>query len=134
MTIKEVVAAIIVKEKQVFIARRADNQSLAGFWEFPGGKIEPSESPESCLQRELREELDIDCVVGDFFAANIYTSAQGTIKLMTYFVTTLSKDFRLLVHDKCCWVDINPHLLSYNFAPADVPIVEKLIDRFPRLK
>jgi len=58
----EVVAAIIIKRQQIFIARRPANKPLGGLWEFPGGKIEANESPFQALKRELKEELDIDIV------------------------------------------------------------------------
>ncbi|MHB1654630.1 MAG: (deoxy)nucleoside triphosphate pyrophosphohydrolase [Desulfitobacteriaceae bacterium] len=55
---KEVTAAIILKNNKVLIAQRAPDDKLAGKWEFPGGKIEPGETPQECLKREIREELD----------------------------------------------------------------------------
>ncbi len=54
---KSVTAAIIVREGRYLLARRSEGQNLAGFWEFPGGKIEANETPKECLIRELREEL-----------------------------------------------------------------------------
>jgi 8-oxo-dGTP diphosphatase len=56
---RTVAAAIIQKEDCILLARRSPGEKLAGFWEFPGGKVENGESPEECLARELREELGI---------------------------------------------------------------------------
>ncbi|EAX47152.1 NUDIX hydrolase [Thermosinus carboxydivorans Nor1] len=64
---KEVTAAIIINDGKVLIAQRAENQKLAGKWEFPGGKIESGETPEECLIREINEELGINIEVNDFF-------------------------------------------------------------------
>ena len=63
----EVVAAIIEKDGKILICRRAENKTRALKWEFPGGKIEPGETPEQAVLRECREELDVDlCVKGEF--------------------------------------------------------------------
>jgi len=63
---KEVVAAIIANDGRVLIARRDANQNLAGKWEFPGGKLEPGETPKQCLEREIKEELGIVIAVDGF--------------------------------------------------------------------
>ena len=120
-----VTAAIIIKDNKILITQRAPGQNLAGKWEFPGGKIELGETPQQCLQREIREELDVDIEVSDFFAESIYSYQSGTIKLMAFWCRWLSGDFNLHVHSKLAWV--NRHELDfYEFAPADIPLVEKL--------
>jgi 8-oxo-dGTP diphosphatase len=58
-----VTAAVIEREGQVLIARRGEGRALAGKWEFPGGKIEPGETPEQCLVREVREEFGIEAEI-----------------------------------------------------------------------
>lgn len=122
---KEVTAAIIVKDNQVLIAQRAPGENLAGKWEFPGGKIELGETPQECLKREIKEELDVDVVVLDFFAESIYVYHSGTIRLMAYWCKWISGEFELKVHSRIVWV--NRHELAlYDFAPADIPLVERL--------
>ena len=122
---KEVTAAIILKDNIVLIAQRAPEDNLAGKWEFPGGKIEPRETPQECLKREIREELDVDIEVLDFFGESIYVYHSGTIKLMAFWCKWISGDFTLKVHSNLAWV--NRHELDlYDFAPADIPLVEKL--------
>ena len=122
---KEVTAAIILKANRVLIAQRAPGENLAGKWEFPGGKIEPGETLQECLKREIREELDVDIEVLDFFSESIYTYQNGTIKLMAFLCKWISGDFTLNVHSHIAWV--NHHELDvYDFAPADIPLVEKL--------
>lgn len=68
----EVTAAIITANGNLLIAKRKSGQALEGKREFPGGKIEPGETPpEECLRRELFEEVEIDTKIGNFFAFNL---------------------------------------------------------------
>ena len=122
---KEVTAAIILKNNKILIAQRAPEDNLAGKWEFPGGKIELGETPQDCLKREIREELDVDIEVLDFFGESIYAYHSGTIKLMAFWCKWISGDFTLKVHSQIAWVNRN-ELDLYDFAPADIPLVEKL--------
>lgn len=122
---KEVTAAIIFKDNRVLIAQRAPGDKLAGQWEFPGGKIEPGETAQECLKREIREELDVDIDVLDFFGESIYAYHSGKIRLMAYWCEWVSGDFTLKVHSNIAWANYN-ELDLYDFAPADIPLVEKL--------
>lgn len=69
-------------------------------WEFPGGKIEPGETPQECLKREISEELDVEIEVLDFFGESIYMYTNGTIRLMAFWCKWVSGDFALKVHSK----------------------------------
>ena len=122
---KEVTAAILMKDNRVLIAQRAYGENLAGKWEFPGGKIERGETPQECLKREIREELDVDIEVSDFFGDSIYAYHSGTIKLIAFWCKWISGDFTLKVHSQIAWVN-HDELDLYDFAPADIPLVEKL--------
>jgi len=122
---KQVTAAIILKENQVLIAQRAPGENLAGKWEFPGGKVEPGETPRDCLKREILEELDVEIEVLDFFAESICTYASGKIKLLAYWCRWISGDFTLKVHSQIAWAN-HTELDSFDFAPADIPLAEKL--------
>ena len=62
---KQVAAAIAIEGGKVLVTRRAAGQSLAGFWEFPGGKVEPGEDVQSCIVRELHEELGVASTAGE---------------------------------------------------------------------
>lgn len=124
-TVKEVTAAILLIGNKVLIAQRAPGENLAGKWEFPGGKIEPEETPQECLKREIKEELTVDIEVLEFFRESIYEYNFGVIKLMAFWCRWLSGDFTLKVHSQIKWVD-SEELDLYNFAPADIPIVENL--------
>nr|WP_276576443.1 8-oxo-dGTP diphosphatase MutT [Caldicoprobacter algeriensis] len=125
ITVKDVAAAIIIKNNKILIAQRAEGQKLAGKWEFPGGKIEDGETPEECLKREIKEELDIDIEVDGFFGESVYTYGTETISLIAYKARFKGGQCKLKVHSRAEWVE--PHeLVNYDFAPADVPFVEKL--------
>ena len=123
---KKVSAGIVCRNGKMLICQRPKGKSLAGFWEFPGGKLEEGESLQDCLKRELKEELDIEVAVGDFFMESVYQYEFGEISLNAYFAT-LSADQEpvLKEHPQLAW--INPKDLgAYAFAPADLPIVEAL--------
>jgi 8-oxo-dGTP diphosphatase len=122
----KVTAAIIVKNDLVFAARKAPGKSLAGYWEFPGGKIEGNETAEACLIRELKEELDIRCEVSAYFATNTHEYDDKIVELQAYIVTWVSGDIRLTDHDDFQWLPVE-QLKSLSWAPADVPIVDKLM-------
>mgnify|MGYP001109704237 FL=1 len=123
---KEVVAAIIINFGKVLIAQRGKDQKLAGKWEFPGGKIESGETPEECLVREIKEELGVDIKVDAFFAENTYQYNTEAIKLLAYKAKWVDGEYKLTVHNQIKWVK-SFELEAYDFAPADIPIVQKLI-------
>ncbi|MBP2635494.1 MAG: ADP-ribose pyrophosphatase [Firmicutes bacterium] len=121
----EVTAAIIQDKGKILIARRPIGDKLAGKWEFPGGKIEVGETPEECLRREIKEELNIKISVGHFFAESIYEYPNRTIQLKAYWCTWLSGEIELNSHDAIEWVEF-ASLSDYDFAPADLLFVDKL--------
>lgn len=124
---KNVTAAVILRGSDVFIARRAPRENMAGGWEFPGGKIEENETPEECLKRELFEEFGVDSRIGTFFAESVYDYPMSSIRLMAYFAEIIQGDICLKVHDDFRWVKAN-ELMNFDLLPADVPIAEKLAD------
>ena len=119
---KIVTAGVISSEsRKVLLVRRAPNQLLGGHWEFPGGKVEPNESEEECLMRELAEELSIDVEVGDLVAESHYTYEHGEFLLKAYEVRIVKGKPVLTVHDQMVWVE-PAQLREYRLSPADVPI------------
>ena len=119
-----VTAAIIEKDGLVLAARRGKGKHLAGYWEFPGGKLKKGESPERCLARELKEEFDVETSVGPIFAENTHKYDEKTIRLLAYLVTHNKGNFKLIDHDKLLWL-APEDLSTVNWAPADIPLVEK---------
>ncbi len=120
-----VTAAILIHDNRILIAQRGDKDKLAGKWEFPGGKIEESETPQECLMREMNEEFGIDVAVGKFFGESTYHYEPEIIQLLAYHTVWEGGNFSLNAHAAIRWVAVN-HLQDYEFAPADKPFVEKL--------
>ena len=81
-----VVAGLLRKEKKILVGQRPENHSLAGLWEFPGGKIEIGESPEEALARELNEELGIEADIGQLKLACTHSYGDVGIVIMFYEV------------------------------------------------
>ena len=121
----EVTAAVIRQDDKIFAARRAAGKHLAGYWEFPGGKLEPGESAEDCLERELREELAIEVKVGNFLGANFHDYGSKQVRLLAYDVLWLSGEFELHDHDDCGWFTLE-ELRDLDLAPADIPLLSYL--------
>ena len=124
---KVVTAAIIINDKKVLLARRGPSETLAGYWEFPGGKVEDGESLAVCLRRELQEELSVDAEVGEVMATSEYHYDHGSFLLVGMYANLLSNDLKLIVHDKAEWVPVDD-LLSYELAPADIQLAKHLQD------
>jgi 8-oxo-dGTP diphosphatase len=121
-----VVAALLEKDGKVLIGKRKKGWRFAGKWEFPGGKIEPGETHEECLKRELREELGIETEIGEFFCSSIYAYSHATVQLLVYRTFHVSGELELRDHDEVRWV-LPEHLLQYDFPEADRSVIEKLI-------
>lgn len=119
----DVVGAVITQGNLVLAARRNQNQSLPGLWEFPGGKIEAGETPTQALARELQEELLCEAQVGDYITTTSYEYDFATIVLSTYFCTVISGTPRLTEHAEIRWVHAD-RLTELEWAPADIPAVE----------
>ncbi len=122
---KTVTAAIIIRYHKVLLARRGPSEKLAGYWEFPGGKVEDNESLEDCLRRELHEELGVTSVIGEVMAESEYHYDHGSFLLVGMYASLLSDDLTLMVHDRAEWVPI-ADLLLYQLAPADIPLAKHL--------
>jgi len=118
---RQVTAAVIIENGLLFLARRAPDEKLAGMWELPGGKVEPGETPEECLKRELLEELDMQCRVGELVGTVVHEYEHGEFELLAYRVERLS-DWSLSVHDRAGWVCSN-EVLCYPLLPADIRLL-----------
>ena len=121
-----VTAAIIERNGKILIAKSSANGSLPNKWEFPGGTVEKNETPQACLKREMQEEFGINISVGTILGESIYHYDHGSIKLMAYRAYWESGKIVLNDHADYRWVSAK-QLVEYNFAPADIPFVEKLI-------
>ncbi len=128
-TILVVAAALVDTDGRVLIAQRPEGKSLAGLWEFPGGKVEPGERPEAALIRELREELDITvreaCLAPFVFASHAYDGFHLLMPL--WLIRRWEGQPKPLHHSRLTWV--RPNALSdYPMPPADAPLIAYLRD------
>jgi 8-oxo-dGTP diphosphatase len=126
MTLTKIVtAAILIRGDKIFIGQRKAGKRMAHLWEFPGGKLEGEETPEECLAREMKEEFGVDVAVRELFGESVYHYEHGTIRLLAYFVDWTGGEMSLTDHQDCKWVSFDD-LENYEFAPADVPLVQEL--------
>ena len=121
----DVVAAVVMRNGKYMIARRAPGKHLAGYWEFPGGKIEDGESPEDSLQREIEEEFGVYAQVGAYLGENVHDYGDKTVRLMAYEATVEQDIHQSTDHDQIEWVELN-QMDDYPLAPADVPLLRYL--------
>ena len=129
----EVSAAILIKDGKILLAKRASHKHMGGLWEFPGGKIEDGETPRESLKRELEEEFGIVTLVENEFHQNIYNYPEKEIKLISFITKHVSGEFQINDHEDISWV-IPEELSSYELAPADVPIAEKILNNLDIIK
>ena len=112
-----------------FLAKRQEHQSHGGFWEFPGGKVEPGESERAALARELAEEVDIYATVGSFLLETCYEYELGkTIILRAYQIEEAQGIPVAIEHQAIAWV-LGEDLLHYNLAPADAVLAKWLLGK-----
>ena len=121
--------ALIDTEGRVLLAQRPEGKSMAGLWEFPGGKVEAGETPEAALIRELKEELGIDtwssCLAPLTFASHSYESFH---LLMPLFACRRWDGIPTPCEGQTlAWVRPN-HLRDYPMPPADLPLIPILRD------
>ena len=121
----EVVAAIIIQDNKLLIAQRKEGKSFGGKWELMGGKINPNESPEAALKRELMEEMGIEAKIGTFFCKITHQYPTFEIDLWAYQVDSFEGNFQLYEHSQINWVTKN-ELDNYAFTEADIPIIQKI--------
>jgi 8-oxo-dGTP diphosphatase len=123
---KQVVAALILREEQILICQRTADQTMPLKWEFPGGKVEPGEDLKDALHRELDEELGIDAVIGRKIAAIRHTYASGAaLELYFYRVDHFKREIENRIFNDVRWID-RKDLPTYDFLEADVRLVKDI--------
>lgn len=120
-----VVGAVFHDGERFLACRKKPGKPLEGHWEFPGGKIEPGETPEQALAREIREELNLIAEVGQKVTTTTYEYDFATIELSTFYCTLVDGDLRLTDHDDTKWVT-STEAAHLTWAPADIPAVEAI--------
>jgi 8-oxo-dGTP diphosphatase len=134
MEVISVTCALILLDNKVLCAQRSEVMSLPGLWEFPGGKIEDGESPEACLIREIEEELAISISLVGSLQPSEHSYAEGNIiRLLPFLCVWDYGEIILREHQDIRWLD-KKDLKSLNWALADIPIVEELIDNWNNIQ
>ena len=124
-----VVGAVLTRDNTILAAQRSSTMSLSGMWEFPGGKIEPHESPKEALLRELKEELLCTAEVGNLVQTTEYEYEFGTVILTTFYCSLTGDEPKLTEHSEIRWVQV-ADLDHLNWAPADIPAVKQVMRDF----
>ena len=130
MTTKTVhVAAAVLKNSRgdVLLAQRPAGKSMAGLWEFPGGKIEPGETPQAALARELKEELELS-VSGEDMSILMTVSHNYPdfhLTMHVFLCSVGNRNVYLKEHQNIAWVSCQD-MGRYPMPPADIPVVERL--------
>jgi len=121
----KVTAGILWRDGHVLLALRRPGKHMGGKWEFPGGKLEPGETPEESLARELEEELDVRARIGDFLCCVPFEGDGVNLELMVYRVDHFEGAPVLKEHQEIRWV-LPGELRSYELADSDRTVVERL--------
>ena len=124
----EVACAILISDSKVFIAQRADNQAMAGMWEFPGGKVEKGEKPEETVVRELFEELNMKVEVIEKLKRVTHHYNEFEIILHPFIVKHTQGGIIPKVHSNISFASID-ELQSIELLDADVLILPQIIER-----
>ena len=119
----EVVAAIIRKEGRIFATQRGYGE-WKDWWEFPGGKMEPGETPEEALKREIREELSTEIRVDELLCTVEYDYPKFALTLHCYLCSLVTEALHLNEHEAARWL-ANDELDSVKWLPADREVIEK---------
>lgn len=128
MSTQEVIpvsAAVLWRDGRVLLAQRPASDSLGLKWEFPGGKIESGETPEECIERELAEELQIRVKAGRRLHTTLHSYRRHTVRILFLDVCLIEGTPEPTEHARLAWVRPEA-LLSYELAPADIPMAEIL--------
>ena len=120
----EVVAAILHCEGTYFATQRGYGE-FEGMWEFPGGKIEPGESRELALKREIQEELGIDITIDKFMCTTDYDYPSFHLTMHCYLCSIASGEIELREHKSARWLSAE-QLDSVEWLPADIDIIKQL--------
>ena len=127
-TVLVAACALIDADGRVLIAQRPEGKTMAGLWEFPGGKVEKGERPEESVIRELKEELGItvkeDCLAPLTFASHVYPDFHLLMPL--YVCRRWEGTVTATEGQRLAWVKPN-RLRDYDMPPADVPLVSHLM-------
>ncbi len=127
MKIVNVVAAIIKDNDKIFATQRGYGD-LKGGWEFPGGKVEPHETLQEALKREIKEELDVEIEVDDFVAKIEYDYPNFHLSMNCFFARIINGKLKLKEHSNAKWLT-SDELDSVDWLPADLTIIDLIKEK-----
>ena len=122
----EVVAAITIRDGQVFATQRGYGE-FQGWWEFPDGKMEPGESPQMALKREIREELDAEIEVNELLETVEWDYPNFHLTMHCFICSLLSESLHLNEHEAATWLT-HETLRSVKWLPADEILLDKIAE------
>jgi 8-oxo-dGTP diphosphatase len=122
----EVVAAIIMDKNKIFATQRGYGDFIGG-WEFPGGKMEPGESREEALLREIREELATDILIKNYLTTVEYDYPNFHLTMHCFICEVIRGDLKLIEHAASKWLSRN-ELNTIDWLPADIDVLDKIIE------
>jgi 8-oxo-dGTP diphosphatase len=122
----QVTAALIQHDGRILIAQRGRGKRFGCQWEFPGGKVRPDESPESCLRREIKEELNLEIRVDRHCCTVHHRYPDFDIELITFWCSVMGGELRLMEHEQVCWITL-AEASQYDFVEADLKVVAALV-------
>lgn len=120
----QVVAALIVHDKRIFATQRGYGE-WKGYWEFPGGKVEPGETPEAALEREIREELATEIRAERYVTTIEWDYPSFHLSMRCYLCSILSGNLTLLEHEAAAWLE-REQLRDVRWLPADETIIDEI--------
>ena len=123
----EVVAAIFRKANTIFATEKGYGE-FKGYWEFPGGKVEPGESLEEALRREIREELQVEIQIEEKCTVLDYDYPHFHLTMHCYFCSVVSGEIKLVEATEGKWLE-KDELNTVNWLPADISLIEELKKR-----
>jgi len=122
----DVVAGVIRREDgRVLITQRLADDTLGGYWEFPGGKVDPGEDLKAALHRELTEELGVDTKIGAEIRRIVHAYPDRDVRLFFFDARIVSGELQKLEVADLRWVTLD-ELMDYQFPEADLPLLEQL--------
>jgi 8-oxo-dGTP diphosphatase len=127
-----VTAALIKDRHKILIAQRGRTKRFGWQWEFPGGKVRSGETPEACLRREIKEELNLEIQIEEHCCTVHHKYPDFQIELMAFWCSIVGGALQLEEHEQIKWVTI-PEMKQYNFVEADLNVIIALVSNQSKL-